>query len=393
MSLLKKFTLQRKASRVGDIITGPLKDLPLWTPKSYTDLAEEGYHNNVIVYRCVTLIARNLASIPWIAYRKNHQLPQSHPLLMLLNRPSPRQAGSAFMEEVVSYLLLAGNSYIEAVGPGSAPAELYALRPDRMRVVPGPGGVPKAFEYSVNGRKQVLNVDPSTGASGILHLKLFNPLNDWYGMSPIEAASRSIDQHNAVATHNLSLLRHGGRPSGALVLKEPLGTIAPETRKKFVQELSQLYAGTTNAGRLMLLDGNFEWKEMNISPKDMDFNAGKAIAAREIAQAFGVPPMLVGVPGDATFANFREARFHLWEDTVLPLLEFIVAELNLWLAPRFGKDIVLRYDTDNVPALAPRREAAWNRIAAADFLTLSEKRTALGFPPLPSNEVPHDVSH
>lgn len=132
----------------------------------------------------------------------------------------------------------------------------------------------------------------------------------------------------------------------------------------------------------MVVEGNCEWREMGLSPKDLDFIEGKNMSAREIAQAFGVPPMLVGVPGDATFANYKEARFHLWEDTILPLLEYIVAEFNLWLVPFFGDNLRLGYDTDSIPALAPRREAAWAKITNADFLTINEKRQAVGYGPI-----------
>ena len=137
----------------------------------------------------------------------------------------------------------------------------------------------------------------------------------------------------------------------------------------------------------MIFEGECEWREMGLSPKDLDFIAGKNLSAREIAQAFGVPPMLVGVPGDATFANYREARFHLWEDTIMPLLEFLVAELNLWLLPHFGENLCLGYDIDSIPALAPRREAAWNKISNADFLTLNEKRHAVGYSPIEGGDV------
>jgi HK97 family phage portal protein len=130
------------------------------------------------------------------------------------------------------------------------------------------------------------------------------------------------------------------------------------------------------------MEGDFDWKEMGLSPKDLDFVEGKNISAREIAQAFGVPPMLVGVPGDATFANYREARFHLWEDTIIPLVEYITAELNLWLLPQFSENLRLAYDLDSIPALAPRREAAWAKIASADFLTINEKRQAVGYSPV-----------
>jgi len=376
--------MKTKASAVGSLMVANILGQPQWTPRRYDTLAEEGYHKNVIVNRCVNLLARGLSSVPWLLYRGEHEI-DDHPLLTLLNSPSPRQAGSAFMEEVVSYLLLAGNAYIEAVlDAEQRPVELYCLRPDRMKVVPGPGGIPHAFDYTVNGHSKRLSVDPVTGRSCILHIKLFNPLNDWYGMSPLEAAAASIDQHNAVGTHNLALLQNGGRPSGAFFIRPSphMPSLTQQQRETLRQDIREVYEGTRNAGKIIVLEGDFDWKEMGLSPRDLDFIEGKNVSAREIVQVFGVPPMLAGVPGDATFANYREARFHLWEDTILPLLEFLMAEFNLWLVPFFEENLRISYDCDAIPALSPRREAAWQKIAMADFLTINEKRQAVGYTPI-----------
>ncbi|MBX9805605.1 MAG: phage portal protein [Alphaproteobacteria bacterium] len=377
-----------KSSSVGPLVACGTVGNPVWTPRRYDSLAAEGYQKNVIVYRCVNLIARGLSSVPWLLYKDDEELAH-HPLLTLLNAPSPRQAGSAFMESVVGFLLLSGNTYIEAVHDHEGrPVELHPLRPDRMKIIPGSGGIPSAYEYSVAGQHKILPCDPVTGHSSILHLKNFHPLNDWYGMSPIEAAARSIDQHNAVAGHNLALLQNGGRPSGGLIVRPSPNSrgMSDEQRDSLRQDLKEVYAGHKNAGQILVLEGDCEWKEMGLSPKDLDFIEGKKLTAREISQAYGVPPMLVGVAGDATFANYKEARFHLWEDTIIPLLEFFVAEFNLWLAPAFDEKLSLSYNTDEIPALSARREAVWSKIASANFLTINEKRQAVGYGPIPDGD-------
>lgn len=387
MNFLKKILPERqantKASSVAAYVAYNTLGKAVWTPRNYALLADEGYQKNVIVYRCVTLIARGAGSIPWLLYNKDHEV-DHHPILDLLNCPSPRQAGSSFMESVVGHLLLAGNAYIEAVFDQRNQArELYALRPDRMKVIPGISGVASGFEYEVDGHKRRLESDPITGHSSVLHLKNFHPLNDWYGMSPVEAAARSIDQHNVVAEHNLALLQNGGRPSGALMFKPENSRPMTEKQRDVLREdIRRIYEGNNNAGRIMVLEGDFDWKEMGLSPKDLDFIEGKRMSAREIAQAFGVPPMLVGVSGDATFANYKEARYHLWEDTILPLMEFLIAEFNLWLCPYFGDGYRLSYDVDAIPALAQRRESLWTKIQAAEFLTINEKRQAIGYGPV-----------
>jgi HK97 family phage portal protein len=299
------------------------------------------------------------------------------------------------MEAVVSYLLLSGNAFTEIVTNGDGvPIALFPLKPDRMRIQVNDHRTPGAYEYTDGNKRSVFPIDPVTGLSKIMHLKLFHPQNELYGLSPIESAARAIDQHNAVGNHNVALLQNGGRPSGALMMKpreNGLG-LTEHQRTHLRNDLKRAYEGAENAGRLMVLEGDFEWKEMGLTPKDLDFTEGKNISAREICQAFGVPPMLAGVPGDATFANYREARFHLWEDTILPLLEFISVEFNMLLTPYFSDNLRLHYDVDGIPALAPKREAAWQKIAHADFLTLNEKRQAVGYGPLPDGEVIKDTN-
>lgn len=382
------FPAREKTTPLGSYVAYNTMSKAQWTPRNYELLAQEGYQKNVIVYRCVNLIARGLSSVPWLLYDGDKEI-EEHPLLDLLQYPNPTQAGASFMESLVSHLLLAGNAYIEGiVNHQGQLMELHTLRPDRLKVIPGPTGVPSSYEYEVDGIKRQLDCDAVTGRSTIHHLKNFHPLNDWYGMSPIEAAARSIDQHNVVAEHNLALLQNGGRPSGALMFKPSNSNPLTETQRETLREdIRQIYEGEMNAGRILVLEGDFDWKEMGLSPKDLDFIEGKNLSSREIAQAFGVPPMLVGLIGDATFANYKEARYHLWEDTIIPLLEFLVDELNLWLCPFFSETLYLSYDTDSIPALAQRREAVWNKIQQADFLTINEKRDAVGYSPLPGGDI------
>ena len=130
-----------------------------------------------------------------------------------------------------------------------------------------------------------------------------------------------------------------------------------------------------------------EWQEMSINPKDMEFLEGKHSAAREIALAFGVPPMLLGIPGDATYSNMAEARLALYTDTVLPLLQLIIGGLNRWLTPLYGEGLYLWYDEEMIPALEPLRKDKSERINAAGYLTVNEKREAMGYDTIDGGDV------
>jgi HK97 family phage portal protein len=374
-----------KSSSAGPLFSWHALGQPRWTPRRFDKLAEEGYRRNVVAYRCIRTISTAAASAKWLLYGRRGQEFTEHRLLDLLARPNPVQGGSALLESLVGFFLISGNSYLEAAGPDQGPPrELYALRPDRMKVVPGPTGLPGGYEYSVQGRKHLFPADALSGASAILHFKAFNPLDDWYGLSPIEAAAYSIDQHNAAGVWNQALLQNSARPSGALVFspKDGPASLSDAQFERLKAEIDEQYSGARAAGRPLLLEGGLDWKEMSLSPKDMDFLNAKLQSARDVAAAFGVPPMLVGVPGDSTYANYREARLALWEETILPLLDFIADQLNHWLSPRFGDHLKLAFDKDEISALSPRREEAWARVQGAEFLTLNEKRAAVGYAPL-----------
>jgi len=187
----------------------------------------------------------------------------------------------------------------------------------------------------------------------ILHLTLFNPLDDYYGLSPLEAAACAVDTHNAAARWNKALLDNAARPSGALVYGGPEGgTLTHEQFDRLKRELEREYQGAANAGRPLVLEGGLDWKAMSLTPKDMDFMEAKHAAAREIALAFGVPPMLLGIPGDNTFANYQEANRSFFRQTVLPLAARTGSAVAQWLSPQFGDGIRVTIDTDAPEILA-----------------------------------------
>ena len=256
--------------------------------------------------------------------------------------------------------------------------ELYTLRPDRMKLVSGTDGWPRAYDYTVAGR--TVRFDQGAGLPPILHLTFFNPVDDHYGMSPIEAAAVAIDTHNTAAGWNKALLDNAARPSGALVYSAGDGMLLTELQHSRIRrELTEQYQGAANAGRPLVLDGGLDWKPMSLSPREMDFLEAKHAAAREIALAFGVPPMLLAIPGDNTYSNYQEANRAFWRQTALPLAARIAGALTHWLAPAFGDGLTLVADTDRIEALAADRAALWERVSAAPFLTINEKRLATGY--------------
>ena len=111
----------------------------------------------------------------------------------------------------------------------------------------------------------------------------------------------------------------------------------------------------------------------------------KYSAARDVALAFGVPPQLLGIPGDNTYSNYAEARLSFWEDTVLPLLDMIVQDWNAWLAAPYG--VELRPNIDDIPAIADKRTKLWDMANMSTDLTINERRAMKGFEPIEGGDV------
>lgn len=350
----------------------------VWSARTYGAFAREGYARNAIAHRCVRLIAEAAASCP---LRVQGEGPGAQAARALLARPNPDQCGTELFETIHGHLQVAGDSYLELSGGADGPHALYTLRPDRMRVLTGPKGWADGWEYRLGGEARVFARDRASGRSALLHMKLFNPMDDHYGQSPMEAAARAVDVHNAGGTWAKALLDNAARPSGALVVtgrEGGDGRLSEAQYARLKDELEGLYSGAANAGRPLLLEGGLDWKPMGHSPAEMDFIQARREAAREIALAFGAPPMLLGLPGDNTYANYREANLAFYRQTVLPLARKTASALTAWLAPWLGEGFVIEADETALPALAEERAARWSKISAADFLSDDEKRALLG---------------
>ncbi|MBK9077733.1 MAG: phage portal protein [Hyphomicrobium sp.] len=379
---------ERKSSRAGPLIAYDTLGQPVWSPRDYAAFAREGFMQNAIVYRSVRMIGEAAATIPLLLYAGDEEIIE-HPLLELMQRPSHDHTGTDFLEAWYGYLLVAGNSYVEAVAVDGQIRELHNLRPDRMKVLPGVDGWPEGYDYSVSGKSVRFMAEAVDGVRRVLHTRLFHPANDHYGMSPIEAAATAIDIHNTASGWNKALLDNSARPSGALVYAAANGQMTDEQFARLKSELETSFQGATHAGRPLLLEGGLDWKPLSMTPKDMDFVEAKNSAAREIALAIGVPPMLLGIPGDNTYSNYAEAQRAFWRQTVLPLVNRTAKGFSNWLGPAFahGGNIVsrtpsalaLRPDLDAVEALNPERDALWTRLEGVSFLTDDEKRAAAGY--------------
>jgi len=332
--------------------------------RSYPAQFEEVYRRNPVGQRAVRLIAGMLGSLTVDGDERAVSLVKSHSLL----------------EGIAANLLLNGNAYVQLIADSrEMPAELVQLRPERVQVIADDRGWPVGYLYRAGAQVTRYNRLDALDRQQIAHLKALHPRDDHYGMGRLDAAIAAATVHNRASRWNKALPDNAARPSGALTYEPPDGaTLSAVQFKRLKEELANGFSGEANVGRPLLLEGGLKWQALSLTPADMDFVALKEGAARDIALAFGVPPVLVGLPGDATYANAREAGRALYRQTILPMAALILDSLAAMLSDWLG-EVTLTVDTDQISELADDRAQLWQQVGAATFLSDAEKRDMLGF--------------
>ena len=351
-------------------------DQPVYSRANYQSFSNEGYIRNITAHRCIEMRATTTAGIPWHLYKNGNKKKRidTHPLLDLLKRPNLNESQGMFLRRVVAFYALSGNSYIYAsrVSRQPEPLELWALRPDRMSVVPGEQGIVR-YEYRVNAAQKRMYKPED-----VMHWKAFHPLDDLYGLSDVQVAATMVTQQNAGDDRNTALLQNAARPSGGLFAKEVLSD--PDF-ERLNTEIIEKYSGVSNTGMPLLFDGDMKWQALGLSPLELDWRSSRASSAREICVALGVPSILLGDTESKTYANYETALIAYYTETILPNLDILRDCLNMWLCPMFGDDIHLDYDKTEIEALQENRDGASVR-AGKEFeqggLTFNEYRKAIG---------------
>jgi HK97 family phage portal protein len=349
-----------------------------WSGRSYASFAQHGLMKNPVAHRAMTLVTQNAARVPLMVDDQGERL-ATHPVLELLGRPNPDLSGPELIETIFYHLQLSGNAYLEVLQFEDGKYQIYPLRPDRVTPVVGDDGWIKAYDYKVGTKKRTITPSKHNPVP-VIHLRNFHPTNDHSGLAPITAAMDAVDTHNKACEWHKSLLDNAARPSGALIYSAEAGNLTKDQFDRLKSELNDSFQGAANAGRPMVLEGGLDWKALSMSPRDMDFIETKNSAARDIAMAFGVPPMLLCLAGDNTYANYREANRAFWRQTIIPQVIKTCAALSRCLRPIIAGDWTLVPNFEAIEAVADERLANWATIDTINTLTDDEKRELIGLP-------------
>lgn len=376
---------------------------PFMQAETY-DSSPNNYLDNVVVHRCVNLIAQSASHVPWKVYVKNtaglKHMP-NHPAAKILKKPNPECAGAEFFATLISNILLHGNGYVSVnvagtgkQSPNARSIDKYRgkitgmniINPSNIEIV-FKGSIPIAYKMNLGGSTRIFAIDRLTRQSQILQIKTYNPNNSHVGMSSLQPASKAVFLYKKTLEWNMALLKNSARPSGALIFQDGNGFLSEEQFERLKEQFYDNFSGSSNSGKPLILEGGLRWQETNNAERLEKFLELKDSIARDIAIAFNIPPQLLGISGDNTYSNMQEARLALWEENIIPLLDHLSDAFSGWLSHWYDEDLVVDFDRDSISALTEKRENLWGKIASANFMTINEKRAMVGLGPIEGGDV------
>lgn len=367
------------------------------------------YETVAPVNTAIDIISDEIAGLDIVLQEQgSEELIYMHPALDLLEKPNADVVRDEFMKQLAAFYLLTGNAYIVASGPvNRPPLELAIVNPTSVEVKLGDDGYAQSLiiwnqdgssikydRKEVDGRFRYYH----GGDLELWHIRSFSPgygRGEGLGLSPLAPIALEIEQYIEASIHNLSLLKRGARPSGAVKVTEML---TDDQYQRLQNQLERFYSGSHNAGRSMILEGG-DFIQMSQSNKDMDFAELKRTITETIYRSLNIPLVMVSTSA-ATYNNLELAQLSLYDNSVLPVMDRLLLELTTMLMYRFERKRSLRlvYDKDEITALEPRRTEQVRKLKETGVLTVNEIRRQIGYEPVPggdtlyinSNQVPLD---
>ena len=361
---------------------------PLPASGDYRTLADEGYSRNAIIHACIKELVTSFCDAPLVIKDGAGEIVQSGPLFDLLTDPNPEQSEVELRAELALHRLIMGESFLHMVPPrsGRGVAQLWALRPDRVRVCPGSDGLvsgssdPNAgYKYIVDGASDA----PLIPWQQVIHVRETDPLNDYRGLSPVLVAARMGDLDNNSVDFMRAIFKHG-YPGGVLKFKR---RVQPEDRRRAKVAWDEAHSGPNGWRSTSVLDDDVDWTKIGFDPKEADMSSVFGVSETRICMVFGVPPIVIGARIGlefATYANYAAARRSFWEETMLPWYKLNATALNRGLRRHDAfAGYSIAYDFAQVVALQDDPSARSNKLVAefkAGLITKNEARAALGHP-------------
>ncbi len=269
-----------------------------------------------------------------------------HPYIDLVTSVNPFINKSDLLEIKDIHEELTGDAYWYLM-PGmiknkegmSIPHQIWPLNPAQMRIVPDPVKFISHYVYRVSPGIGFSSKFVRFEVDEIIHFKLPNPNDPYYGYSPLSAVAEMYNINMNMNTFENALFTNNARQEGFFTTEDDIDDDAFERLKS---ELLEGLQGPSNAGKTMLLDKGVKWEKTGFSPRDLSFERGRKWPKSEIFEAFNTPLGLYDP--NSTEANAKSALLVYAKYGISPRHRRTEEKLNEQLMPRYDVKLFTAFD-------------------------------------------------
>ena len=363
-----------------------------------------GYLFNPLVYSIVSFIAGKASSIPWGAYEikddkalRSYKSANSynintkiiktkalvalpdHDLNKVFVKPNSLQGWAEFVEQVVGFKLVTGNSYIHVIGPTAglnkgAIREMWNIPSQIIRPVAGDKMEPvRGYKY--------LTSDTLIPYDQVIHLKYWTPEyfngQNLIGLSPIRASMRLVTKSNASFDSSVGAFQNQG--AFGIISAEKETDLTEEQADMIERRLREKVGGPANRGKNIVTSASLKWQQMGMSPVDLNIIESDRMDLRALCNVYHVPSELFNDAANKTYSNTKEAGSAVYTNAVLPALNQFRDALNQFILPRYP-GIYVDYDASMISELQDDLQLMTTALAGAWWITPEERRDIMNFP-------------
>jgi len=296
-----------------------------------------------------------------------------HPLINLLTNINDNNNNFESFELTQIYLDMIGDSYwyVEKDSIG-LPKAIYVLQSQHMNIIPAKGTNKFIKGYLYGNTKNSVKFRPDE----IIHFKTPNPNDIYYGRGAAQSVISAITRMNSMDISEQARLDNMGRPDFLVNYKN--GKLDSKEIRKLERMYSSAFGGPSKAGKIKVMDEDFDIKTIGFSPRDMEYLSGRIWSLKEIAGAFNVPYSILDT-SDTKKATSELAEYWYAKNGILPRITRIQEKLNEKLVSLYDPTgrMFLMYD-DPIPENRKLILEENTKYVSAGIITVNEARLKLG---------------
>jgi len=390
-NIFKPEVISKKSSSSRNMFLGSNQD----SSSPFTDQKAIMMYENVdVVYKAVDMISTNFSNVLMKVVEETKDgdvAVPNHPLQKLLDQPNGLQHAAKFQHAACAARFINGNSYLWLITDDNnsyeEPMNMWAMPVGSFTLY----DLNTNWYYQYNGSTsnikptdRIFQFDPITGQSNIINWNTFDVNSFSKGMSPLEPINTNVDIYKNANEWNAKYFDNGCRPSMAFVNDNADFDMKEEDVKEMQKMVEERYTSRDKNGRPIVLDG-FKPHELSTSAKDADFIESLKKQEAAIVRSLGIPPILLNSGEGSTYSNQQEARLSFWQETMKPLINSYVKELNIQLTPRYKEEnLKIVADYSNIDVI---QQVEQQKQLNSEYLTINEKRKMLGQDPVDGGDV------